>query len=435
MATEAAPSRVQVDLPEYAVGLLDRPERYLCVYGGRGGTKSWSAAINIVIKCATVPGYRVAVVREFKATLNDGAIALIYDLAQRLGVPCRKPPQHPRVDFPGTGAEVIAVGAERNPDNLRGLELIDLAWLEEATGISGSSFEVLEPSVRKETSKILMTFNPRFATDAVYQMFVEPSEPPPRSWRHMVNYGDHPQFQTDALDAARERMRASGNPNYRHVWHGELIRMVGAVFDATKVYPSPDWTGADVRRVRAWDLAGTKDGGDYTVGVLMAVRGRAFRIEDVIRGQWDSAEVEERVTAATHNDSTLTSVVIERGPGDAGLRDARSWAARLAGYSFTSNRPTGSKAERARPFAAAVNSGLVSRPVVADWWGEFAGELAAFSEDQRAMRGRYDDQVDAAAAAFNFLGGDGAPAYCSVDRGSAWGEDPLEMGGRWAKMR
>ena len=82
---------------------------------------------------------------------------------------------------------------------------------------------------------------------------------------------------------------------------------------------------------------------------------------------------------------------------------SRHLAINLARYVPRFIRPTGSKAERARPFAAAVNNGLVSRVAEAPWWGRLESELASFSEDAALMKGRHDDQVDACAMAFNAL--------------------------------
>jgi predicted phage terminase large subunit-like protein len=61
-------------------------------------------------------------------------------------------------------------------------------------------------------------------------------------------------------------------------------------------------------------------------------------------------------------------------------------------------RPTGSKEVRAMPFAAACEAGLVELER-GDWNRAFIDELCAFPT------GQHDDQVDAAADAFNWLAG------------------------------
>lgn len=412
----AATRQVSLSLPDYAVGLLDRAERYLVLVGGRGGTKSRSVAYNILLKVSSVPGYNAAVIREFRVTLNDGAIALLYNLAQELGIPCRKAPQSARIEFPN-GNYITAFGAERNPDNLRGLESITLAWLDEASNISRISFDMLDPSMRLDGAKIVMTLNPRREDDAVYQMFVLPKERPPNCWRYRVNYGDYPEFRTAELDQARQRMADMNDPQYQHVWEGELSARVGSIFNADNIGACERFPFDKAHRVRAWDLASVKDGGDYTVGVRMSLYEGRYRIDDMVRGQWDAGEVERKVRYTTAADTMSTTVLIERGAADAGLRDQRRWAGMLAGYDFRSERPSGNKVERSRGFAAAVANGLVYREPNADWWPVMAGELAGFSEDPREMRGRHDDIVDACAAAFNCLAGyAGQELYISYEQ-------------------
>ena len=398
-----AARRKRVRLPGYAHGLLDRPERYLVLYGGRGGTKSTTAALSILRRCKEVPGYTVAVVREFRVSLQDGAIALLWDWANRMGFRCSKPPQSSRIDFPN-GSRIFALGAERNRNNLRGVETADLVWLEEADAISRTSLELLDPSMRRAGAKLLITFNPVMEEDAVYSMFVLPKPAPANCWRHKVNYGDWEPGMTAELTAAREWTRVSNPAAYAHIWEGELRSLVGRVFDASKVPAAAEWSDSE-RLVRAWDMAGTAGGGDFTVGLLLAKRGESYQIQDVQRGQWGSDEVLHRVKAQAAADGQRCQIVIEKPVSDAAGHIARMWHRELAGYPLLMVPPMGSKTARAYPSAAALNAGIVSRVSGAEWWPALSAELAVFSEDASERKGRHDDQVDALAYAFAQLTG------------------------------
>jgi predicted phage terminase large subunit-like protein len=68
----------------------------------------------------------------------------------------------------------------------------------------------------------------------------------------------------------------------------------------------------------------------------------------------------------------------------------------LAGYSVKTERVTGDKETRAEPFSGQVNAGNVWL-IEGDWNKEFIEELRLFPN------GSHDDQVDAAADAFNEL--------------------------------
>ena len=83
-------------------------------------------------------------------------------------------------------------------------------------------------------------------------------------------------------------------------------------------------------------------------------------------------------------------------PGSAGVDQVEHDVRNLAGFPVMTHKPTGSKEVRAMPFAAACEAGLVEIERGA-WNRDFIDELCSFPT------GRNDDQVDAAADAFNYL--------------------------------
>jgi len=152
-------------------------------------------------------------------------------------------------------------------------------------------------------------------------------------------------------------------------------------------------------KVRYWDKAGTKDGGAFSVGVLMAkdLKGR-FWVLDVVRGQWDSAQREDHIKATAILDTRKVTVGIEQEPGSGGKQSAEETVKNLAGFRVFTERPTGDKAQRADPFATQVNAGNVS--IVAGGWNKnYVDELMYFS----LLNSKYKDQVDASSGAFNKL--------------------------------
>lgn len=157
-------------------------------------------------------------------------------------------------------------------------------------------------------------------------------------------------------------------------------------------------------RVRAWDLAATEGGGDYTAGVLVAYDRvtRRWRVEDVVRGQWGPDEVEARVRAAALADPPHTRYLIEQEPGSSGKMAARDVVRRvLEGFDAIARPSTGAKAERARLPASIMARGDMD-VVMGAWVPDFRDELVAFAEDPKAS-GEHDDQVDALGAACHEL--------------------------------
>ena len=159
-----------------------------------------------------------------------------------------------------------------------------------------------------------------------------------------------------------------------------------------------------IRWVRGWDLAATEGGGDFTAGVLMGrlPDGRTV-VTDVQRGQWSAADVRTRIAACAASDPLGTRIELPQDPGQAGKDQAQQLVRMLAGYPVNAEPQTGSKEVRATGWAAAQQGSTVMLVDPAGrWHGEFVAEHTGFP------RGTHDDQVDAAATAFNALvtGGD-----------------------------
>lgn len=152
-----------------------------------------------------------------------------------------------------------------------------------------------------------------------------------------------------------------------------------------------------IERVRYWDKAGTDDGGAYTAGVLVGrTKDNLFYIEDVVRGQWSALERERRIKQTAIMDGHKTEVWVEQEPGSGGKESAESTVRNLAGFTIKVEKVTGDKVTRAEPYAAQVEAGNVIL-VKNDWNKQFLGEHESFPH------GKYKDQVDAAAGAFNKL--------------------------------
>jgi predicted phage terminase large subunit-like protein len=153
------------------------------------------------------------------------------------------------------------------------------------------------------------------------------------------------------------------------------------------------------QRVRYWDKAATQDGGDYSAGVLMAKsEAGQFYVEDVTRGQWSALKREAVIEQTAHLDAERgrTTIWVECEPGSGGKESAELTVRRLAGFPVHAERVTGDKVTRARPLAAQAEAGNVFL-VKGPWNRTFLDELCAFPY------ARHDDQVDAAAGAFNKL--------------------------------
>ncbi len=155
---------------------------------------------------------------------------------------------------------------------------------------------------------------------------------------------------------------------------------------------------AKLRVCRAYDLAATAGGGDFTVGVKIAGpdENGLYYIVQVRRGQWDSDERDKEMNLVAQLDGYRCRIRLPQDPGQAGKDQAKRLIKMLAGFNVRSEPVTGSKEVRAGGLAAQINAGNV-RLLAGDWNTDFIEELRTFP------LGKNDDQVDAAADAFNEL--------------------------------
>lgn len=152
-----------------------------------------------------------------------------------------------------------------------------------------------------------------------------------------------------------------------------------------------------VARVRWWDCAATDADGDWTVGVLMArTRSGKFIVEDVKRGQWGSGERDKIIRKTAEADPKGTKYWREQEPGSSGVDSAQAFVRLLVGFSAQFKPSTGSKEDRADAYASQLSVGNVLL-LRGAWIPRFVEEHCEFPT------GSKDDQVDAAAGAFNQL--------------------------------
>ena len=168
-----------------------------------------------------------------------------------------------------------------------------------------------------------------------------------------------------------------------------------------------DAVPAGAKRVRAWDLAGTKrqesaeqkqkkDGPDWTAGLRMAKVAGTYYVEDVVRFRVDASVVDKKVLNISSQDGKTVKVRVPQDPGQAGKMQAKYYVKIHAGYVIKTLPVTGSKEHRASPMAAQAQAGNV-KLVRGPWNEAYINELINFPE------GAYDDQVDAGSDAFDEL--------------------------------
>ena len=209
--------------------------------------------------------------------------------------------------------------------------------------------------------------------------------------------------------AEYERARAETTARFGEmVWLAQYqqraVRPGGGMFTAGSWrFAEPGEVPAGLRTVRGWDLASTAGGGDWTVGALVGVDDTSGEVWvlDVVRGQWDPAQVLARLRATAELDGRGVPVCVPQDPGQAGKAQVEELKRVLRGRRVIVDPQSGSKEMRAWGLSARQQAGLVV--VVRGGWAAGLRE-----EFEGFPTGRHDDQVDAVASAFNAAVGQGA---------------------------
>lgn len=384
---------IDTSIPEMLEPLFS-PKRYKILHGGRGGGKSVSVAKALLIQ-GVQRRMRILCTREVQKSLSDSVIKLLADLIEELGLKEFYEVQKSVIKG-RNGTEFLFAGLQDHTvDSLRSYVNIDVAWVEEAHSVSDRSWNVLIPTIRREGSEIIATFNPDQETDYVYRRFVKGNDP--EAWVCQINWRDNPWFPK-VLDTERRTLQAFNDDLYQHVWEGKCRTAAGLLFKRRwfkryklgqhpkqlRTYMSTDYAGAPdadhPEREPDWNefgIGGMDSGGDLWLTDWYSAQ------EDA--ADWLPAWVElvkKHKPLAVFEEKTPQLRMVD-GLIDRTMRDCRAWVYRLQ----LAN--TSSKADRALGFAAYASTHSVYIPEC-EWGDRLINQLCAFT----GQDGKADDMVD-----------------------------------------
>jgi len=150
----------------------------------------------------------------------------------------------------------------------------------------------------------------------------------------------------------------------------------------------------DVQWVRGWDLASSKNEGDYTAGARLGrTQDGRYIIADIARDRLAPDARDALIKNTASLDGMKVRISIPQDPGQAGKTQSLYLARLLTGYRVKTSPETGDKVTRAEPFASQVNVGNVL--MVRGGWN-----IPLVEEMRMFPNGRHDDQIDALSRAF-----------------------------------
>ena len=168
-------TEVIMEIPVEYRRLFDRDWREAAVYGGRYSLKSHTVARVLLIK-AREKKMRIGCFREFQNSIAESSHQLLSDLIEQYQLHDFEVTDKEIVNRV-TGSDFIFKGLWNNEQSIKSIEGIDIAWVEEAQTITKTSLEVLTPTIRKEGSQIIYTYNRLTVSDPVHTRLVEEGRP------------------------------------------------------------------------------------------------------------------------------------------------------------------------------------------------------------------------------------------------------------------
>lgn len=208
-----------IDIPVEYKRLFDTDWREAAVYGGRFSLKSHTVARILLIR-ARQQKTRVACFREFQNSIADSSHQLLADLIKTYELNDYKVTENSIINSIN-GSDFIFKGLHHNEQSVKSIEGVDIAWIEEAQTITTNSLEVLTPTIRKEGSQLIYTYNRLLEEDPVHKRLVLEGRPNTliinTNYDIAVKYGWMPDSVLQEINDDKE-FRPS---LYKHKWLGE----------------------------------------------------------------------------------------------------------------------------------------------------------------------------------------------------------------------
>lgn len=259
--------------------------RYFYLEGGRGSGKTQSVA-RFLLFLGEERRVRIVCGREIQANIEESVYTVLKDLITEYDLAYTVLAHEIRHKYSGTTIKFKGF-REQGSVNIKGLEGVDILWIDEAQSITKTTLDVIIPTIRKEQAKVIFTMN-RFMRDDAVPEFLEARD----DCLHIkINYFDNP-FCPLNLKVEAETMKMRSERDYRHVWLGQpLATADDYLFNYDKLHQAFDLQpfGDPVPRQRVLAIDFAAQGNDQCVGsVLDRVTSQHWKLTE--RAVWDEAD-------------------------------------------------------------------------------------------------------------------------------------------------
>ena len=222
MLKTAVDTDIQLHVAKVYKPLWVNAKRRNYIYGGRGSGKSHDVAEYCLFR-ARQDKIKVLCTRELQNSIADSVYSLLKNKITDMHLDYFFTVYKDRI-VGNNGSEFIFKGIHNNVSEIKSMENISIAWLEESQSLSRESIDVIVPTIRAPGSILIFTFNPYKDNDPIYMEMKNATED---DLVIKANYSDNPWFPEE-LRLEMERDKKNDYQKYLWVWEGECLGLSDA---------------------------------------------------------------------------------------------------------------------------------------------------------------------------------------------------------------
>lgn len=218
--------------------------------GGRSSSKTWDCCGFLIFLSSTY-SMKICCVRQFQNRIADSVYTNLVIQINRFGLESEFDVQKNKIIHLETGSEFVFYGIQRNINEIKGLEGIDILYIEEAQDLSKAQWEIISPTIRKENAEIWMLYNPHLVSDFVEMEFKH--DPDNGVIVRHINYDENP-FLSNTMKRKIQRHKDADYEDYEHIYLGQ------AKMDDDSVVIKRSWINAAIDAHKKLELDDAKHG-------------------------------------------------------------------------------------------------------------------------------------------------------------------------------
>lgn len=241
--------------------------RFFLMHGGRGGGKTYAIA-RFLCYLAEKNKVRVVCGREIQSSIKDSVYTVFVDTIKQFNLTGFTIKSQEIIHE--NGSEIKFKGfREQGIVSSKGLEGVDILWIDEAEAITKNTIDIVIPTIRKPNSKVIFSMNRKTRQDAVYTQFSVDND----CQVIQINYNDN-QFCPQELKNEALKCKDRNEDEYNHIWLGQpLAQNENTVFNTNDLDKCKlvEFFGnkSTKGRVLSVDVAGGSQGADLNVATII----------------------------------------------------------------------------------------------------------------------------------------------------------------------